>query len=70
MLTIKVYFSDGCISSAYNINQLNHIKAQILDPEWIEQYGHCEIEGIQVGFGDNWVKKTVEWFESTGKVGI
>lgn len=64
MLTIKVYFSDGMVSEAYNTTQLNHIKDQILDPEWIEQNGHCEIEAIQVGFGDNWVKHTVEYQQS------
>lgn len=64
MLTIKVYFSDGMVSEAYNINQLNSIKDEIVDPEWIAKNGHCEIEDIQVGFGENWVKGTVLYQES------
>ena len=49
----------------YLLDKLHHhIKDQLQDPEWIEQYGHCEIEGLQVGFGENWVKGTVLYQES------
>jgi hypothetical protein len=70
MLTIKVHFSDGFESEVYNTTQFKRVKDQIVDPLWIEENGHCIIDRIQVGFGDNWVRHTAEWFETTGKVGV